>query len=228
MLRIVIVWDPDSPGSITLNLNRTIEVDQFGDYPREDPLYSDLRLHYDPVERRWLTGKYPFLRLEGTLVRWPDGRVEDLKSQEMIKSLRANQGYYWISREGADDLARQNGKILPSDLSLSATEPKPARPRTLRELAALLWDEGPKSRNVPEFLKLIEERFAQSNPPASEVEIPFTDIIKRCHAGDDVEVDTIRKTTLDPAKRAILQAKLPYRLRVSWSREIVIVTRLSD
>jgi hypothetical protein len=228
MLRIIIVWDPDSPGSITLNLNRTIEVDQFGDYPRENPLYSDLRLHYDPVERRWLTGMYPFLRLEGTVVRWPNGRVEDLKSPETIESLRANMGYYWTSRERADNLARQNGKILPSDPSLAATKPKPARPRTLKALAAVLWDEGPKSRNVPEFLKLIEERFAQSDPPASEVEIPFKDIIKSCHAGDDVEVDTIRKTTLDSAKRAILKAKLPYRLRVSWSRQIVIVTRLFD
>jgi hypothetical protein len=223
---------PDGPKSFKVDLDDP-EVDSVELAP-DWWLYRDRRC----IPPRWYVGRPAYRRRPDVEAEKADGKVyAEVPGRGGIEVLaftpeawrnRWTRIHEVISEEEAQTRAQHFLGAKLSDLFPAMAKPKPARPGPLSELAAVLWDEGPKSRNVPEFLKLIEERFVQSDPPASEVEIPFEDIIKRCHAGYDADVDTIRKNTLDPTKKAIRDAHLPYRWRTDWVHRIVTITRLSD
>jgi hypothetical protein len=218
MPHIITVWCKDPLRPIDLNRDRTISV-RLGDYPREGPYFEDLWIHFDPVEQLWFAGFLPFLRLSDVEVKYPDGRVDRFASPGTLVSCRT---YQETSKEEAQALALYYRVALPSDLSSAATKPKrsrktrqpkkPARPKTLRELVARLRAGNPRKRNVPGFLALVAEQFDQLPRSTSEVTIHFDDIRLKCHIEKDVHDETIETRTLTPARRAIAEARLPFRV----------------
>jgi hypothetical protein len=91
----------------------------------------------------------------------------------------------------------------------------------LGELATRQRAENNRRRNVPAFLEMLEH--ATQDKPL--VRIHFDDIRDKCHNGADVDDDTVEKTTLIPARQAIIRAHLPY--KVTKSGLYVIIQKVA-
>jgi hypothetical protein len=128
-------------------------------------------------------------------------------------------------------LADEQAAVVPDEKATPPVEPvkpkrsrkvqrtkKLARPKTLKALAAALRNESPRSRNVPAFLEMIDRLNLK---PAQPVSIHFDDIRQKCHLEKDVDNETIKTKTLIPAQRAIVVARLPYRVKKSGHYAIV-------
>jgi hypothetical protein len=112
-------------------------------------------------------------------------------------------------------------KGSPLDTSRDSPErngeaPGQGSPTTLSELAAMLRTKSPHRRKVVAFLELMDSKIKDKRP----VTIHFDDIREKCHAGFNVENDTVEKT-IKEARKKIRLARLPYSITQSGFTAVV-------
>jgi hypothetical protein len=106
-----------------------------------------------------------------------------------------------------DEQAAETASGIPKATKSKRTQKRrPARPKTLHELADAIRRDRPRQRNVPKFLDLI----------ADENVVDFNDIRDKVH-GAKVDDDAIKKT-ISNARAAIIEARLHITLIVSDRR----------
>jgi hypothetical protein len=134
---------------------------------------------------------------------------------------RGHQPPDWLF---SSDASTEPSKTPTPQKRKGSRKPKPPRPTTLAELAAAVRAKSPRSRNVASFLELIDLSIKPEDAGESAflpVTIHFDDIREKCHAGGDVDDDTVERKTLIPARRQIMKARLPYRFNKSGSCAVV-------
>jgi hypothetical protein len=218
MSREVAVYRQTPPGI------KSFKVDLDDPQVHSIELKQDWSLHVvlNRVHPLWFVGRPMYRRRPDVEAERADGRVHaEVPSEGGIEIRRFTPQAWELARihqvaseEEAKALLQHCGKAEPPGFFSAASEPKPASPLTLKELAALLLKEQPSLRILPEFLLMIDERFTQSDLPTTTVEIHYDDIREECYNGEDTDDETIRRTAITPTKTAFRKYDAPYYLRM--------------